>query len=319
MNKLTCTLLLLFFTLPVAATMPAQAQEYPCAPGVSLSAGATAAYVNDVTADVASITAYWNQTYPNVYGGAFPGVCATVEYTVPDIPFSQTCGLTHDIASMNAFYCIPAESVMWDGPDFFHPIYEVYGDKAITYIVAHEYGHAAQFLSGSYPPGPRTVNIEIQADCLAGAYFQYEVNNGLMSTEEAHEVIVIAAQFGQSRFGTRWIDRSHGTSTQRLAALHTGFEGGASICLNYEPDPQAALNTLQEQIEQLDLNIDEEQVEAWQAEIDQRLNNLADELNLDVDEEQVDAVQEEVQERIGELAEQRATQGPRHPGSRNGN
>ncbi|MEO1164080.1 MAG: neutral zinc metallopeptidase [Chloroflexota bacterium] len=280
MNKFKCSLLLLVLILATVATMPAMSQEYPCAPGVSLSPVATAAYVDDVTADVASITAYWEATYPIVYGGEFPGLCATVEYTVPDIPFGETCGLTPDNASMNAFYCIPAEAVMWDGPDFFHPIYEIYGDKAITYIIAHEYGHATQFLSGSYPPGPRTVNIEIQADCLAGAYLQYEINNGLMSTDEALEVIVIAAQFGQSRFGTSWINRSHGTSAQRLAALNTGFEEGASVCLNYEPNPEEALDNFQEQVEQ-----------------------------LDIDEDQIEEVQTEIQERLGE----RATQAPRRP------
>ena len=228
MRNITQMLLSLLFMLPLAYAEPAWAQEYACAPGVSLSSAASATYADDVTADVVSITTFWGQTYPDVYNDEFPGLCATVEYTVPDIPFAETCGLTLDTASQNAFYCIPAETVMWDGPNFFHPIYESYGDKAITYIIAHEYGHAAQFLSGSYPPGPRTVNIELQADCLAGAYLQYEVNNGPMSESEAREVITIAVQFGQSRLGTRWVDRSHGTSAQRLGALNTGFDGGAT-------------------------------------------------------------------------------------------
>lgn len=203
-HSITQILLLLVCMVAIAYLEPVHAQENAYAPGVSLSPAASATY----TADVVSIPAYWEQTYPGVYGGEFPGLCATVEYTVPDIPFAETCGLTPDTASQNAFYSIPAETVMGDGPNFFHPIYETYGDQSITYIIAHEYGHAAQFLSGTYPPGPHTVNIELQADCLAGAYLQYEVNNDLMSEDEAREVISIAVQFGQSRLGTRWIDRS---------------------------------------------------------------------------------------------------------------
>lgn len=285
MRNITQISLLLLFMLPVAYGELAQAQENACAPGVSLSSVASATYTDDVTNDVASITAYWEQTYPGIYGGEFPGLCATVEYTVPDIPFAETCGLTPDIASQNAFYCIPAETVMWDGPNFFHPIYESYGDKAITYIIAHEYGHAAQFLSGSYPPGPRTVNIEIQADCLAGAYLQYEVNNGLMSEDEAREVIIIAAQFGQSRLGTRWIDRSHGTSAQRLGALNTGFDGGAAVCLAYEPNPAETITDLGEQIEEAEAQV----------------------------QDAIEDLPEPAQDRLGERAEERATQQPRRP------
>jgi len=289
MRKITKTLLLLLFIPSIAYIGTSQAQQNVCASGVSLSPVATAIYTDDVTADVALITAYWEQTYPSVYGGEFPGLCATVEYTVPDIPFAETCGLTPDTASQNAFYCIPAEIVMWDGPNFFHPIYESYGDKAITYIIAHEYGHVVQFLSGSYPPGSRTVNIEIQADCLAGAYLQYEVNNDLMSEDEAREVIIIAAQFGQSRFGTRWIDRSHGTSAQRLGALNTGFESGAAICVDYEPNPKETLTDLEEQLEEA------------QAQLEAQVQDSIEDLP------------EAVKDRFGEQAEERATQQPRRP------
>lgn len=290
MRNITQMLLSLLFMLPLAYVEPAQAQEYACAPGVSLSSAASATYADDVTADVMSITTFWEQTYPSVYGGEFPGLCATVEYTVPDIPFAETCGLTPDTASQNAFYCIPAETVMWDGPNFFHPIYESYGDKAITYIIAHEYGHAAQFLSGSYPPGPRTVNIELQADCLAGAYLQYEVNNGPMSESEAREVITIAVQFGQSRLGTRWVDRSHGTSAQRLGALNTGFDGGATACIeDYEPNPAETITDLTEQIEEA------------RAEVEEQVQDATENLP------------EAVRDRLGEQAEERATRQPRRP------
>ncbi|MEL6148908.1 MAG: neutral zinc metallopeptidase [Chloroflexota bacterium] len=290
MRNMMRTFLLLLFLLPIAHGEPAQAQEEACAPGVSLSSSASATYATDVTEDVALITAYWEEIYPRLYGGEFPGVCAAIEYTVPNVPFAAMCGLTPDIASQNAFYCIPAETVMWDGPNFFHPIYETYGDKAITYIIAHEYGHAAQFLSGTYPPGPRTVNIEIQADCLAGAYLQYEVDNDLMNEDEAREVIVIAAQFGQARLGTRWVDRSHGTSAQRLAALNTGFDGGADTCIDYEPSPAETLTDLEEQIEEA------------QAEIVEQAQDAVEDLPWPV------------QDRLGDRAEERATQQPRRPG-----
>lgn len=215
--------------------VPPALTQAGCAPGVTYSAAPGsgdwwATYTASVNADVALVTQFWSATFPQLFGGSYPGVCATVEYEPLSVPFAEICGLTPEIAANNAFYCIPANTVMWDGPGFFHPIYANFGDKAITYIIAHEYGHAAQFLSGVVPPGPRTVNIELQADCYAGAFLGYAQAQGYLSDGDAREIISIALAVGQSRVGTRWLDRSHGTSAQRTAALNRGYDNGAAAC-----------------------------------------------------------------------------------------
>jgi predicted metalloprotease len=230
--------LMLCMSLCLIAAVPTVAHgDDACSTGMTyqseldMNNGWSVDYTQSISADVESVTAYWRQTYPELYGGVFPELCATIEYVVTDIPFAETCGLNQETAEANAFYCIPANVVMWDGPGFFHPVYDNFGDAATTYIIAHEYGHAAQFLSGNIPPGPRTVNIEIQADCLAGAYLGYAAAQGELTEDEAREVISIAIAVGQSRIGVRWSDRSHGTSAQRVAALSLGFESGATACL----------------------------------------------------------------------------------------
>lgn len=224
-------MLVVLFGLP-----PASTEADGCAPGVTYAGAAAsgsdwwAEYTQAINSDVASVTAYWAATYPQLFGATFPGTCATVEYEPSTVPYAQTCNLTTETATANAFYCIPANVVMWDGPNFFHPVYEQFGDKANTYIIAHEYGHAAQFLSGNVPPGVRTVATELQADCYAGAYLAYAEAQGELMPGEGREVLSIAIAVGQSRIGTRWLQRTHGTSAQRTTALVYGFEQGAAAC-----------------------------------------------------------------------------------------
>lgn len=45
------------------------------------------------------------------------------------------------------------------------------GDAAAYAIVAHEYSHSAQYQLGLFPSGESSVKLELQADCLAGAFF----------------------------------------------------------------------------------------------------------------------------------------------------
>lgn len=228
--------LLLVFGAILFVLTATHTQADECAPGMTYAASPAAdpawwaEYTASVERDVASVTTYWSSMYPQLFDGAFPGLCATIEYELQSVPFAETCGLTADTARANAFYCIPANAVMWDGVNFFHPIYQNFGDKAITYIIAHEYGHAAQFLSGTVPPGVRTVSTELQADCYAGAYLAYAESQGYLSPGEGREVVSIAIAVGQSRIGTSWLERTHGTSAQRTAALNRGFEQGAQSC-----------------------------------------------------------------------------------------
>lgn len=210
------------------------AEESACTAGVRYDAPTLndsnlwAAYQSDINRDYNGVVQFWQATFPQQWGSAFPGVCHTVEYLPDAVPFQNECGITPEIAQSNAFYCPAANAVMWDGPTFYHQIYQDLGDASLTFITAHEYGHAAQILSGTMPV--RSVNAELQADCYAGAYLGFAAENGMLSEGDAREVILIVAAVGQSRFGSTWLTRSHGTSLQREAATVRGFEQGVSGC-----------------------------------------------------------------------------------------
>lgn len=218
-----------------APEIPGSAQTTECITGVQYQAepfgdeATWAAYQAHIDRDVSTLNAFWAGAYPELAGGAaYPGVCSVVEYDPQSAPYLAECGLDEQTAAQNAFYCSTVNAVMWDGPNFYHPIYQELGDAAVTFITAHEFGHAAQFLSGQVPR--RSVNTELQADCFAGAYLQYMNEQGLMSEGDAEEVIAIVYAVGQSRVGTRWLERTHGTPVQREIAMRRGFTQGVAGC-----------------------------------------------------------------------------------------
>jgi hypothetical protein len=187
------------------------------------------AYQAHIDRDISTLNDFWMRVYPDLAGGAaYPGVCHVVEYEPQSAPYLAECNLDEQTATQNAFYCSTVNAVMWDGPNFYHPIYQELGDAAVTFITAHEFGHSAQSLSGQSPR--RSLNTELQADCYAGAYLQYMNAQGLMSEGDAEEVIAIVFAVGQSRVGTRWLARTHGTPVQREIALRRGFTQGVAGC-----------------------------------------------------------------------------------------
>ncbi|NDJ53293.1 MAG: hypothetical protein GYB68_09450, partial [Chloroflexi bacterium] len=208
--------------------------DLACSPGVQYlasplsDANLWAFYQSDVDFDVESISAFWQSSFSILSGSAFPGVCSVVEYAPATVPYQDACNVTPDIAEQNAFYCPSINVVMWDGPTFYQPLYSDLGDAALTFITAHEFGHAAQFLSDTMPLN--SVNRELQADCYAGAYLRFAGERNYLDEGDIQEVIEIVRMVGQSRIGSTWRTRTHGTPLQRQLAVRRGFEEGIGGC-----------------------------------------------------------------------------------------
>jgi|GEM_PF-3496895 len=228
---------LLFFTLMVGWTQAPRAvsaQNALCSDSVQFLAPMSTAdlsdpvaYQQDMMNFANSVEAFWQANMSLISDIPFENPCV-LEYDPANVPLTAECGLTTDLATGNAFYCIPEHAVMWDGPTFFHPIYSDWGDKANLFIIAHEYGHAAQFLSGEVPV--KSTQRELQADCYAGAYIQYAEQQGMLEEGDYQEIVGIVAAFGQSRIGTNWLTRTHGTSIQREIAMARGYQDGIASC-----------------------------------------------------------------------------------------
>jgi hypothetical protein len=118
------------------------------------------------------------------------------------------------------------------------------GDMAPAFVIAHELGHHVSNLRGFVRPVHSQKQVELQADCFAGAWTADVDSRGLLETGDLEEAVRILVVGGDSA-NTWFLPNAHGTSAQRVAAATMGYQMGSSTCT--APDflrtiPSAALS-----------------------------------------------------------------------------
>jgi predicted metalloprotease len=154
------------------------------------------------------------------------------------------------------FYCPPEETVYID-PTFFALLRQQFdasaGDLAQLYVLAHEYGHHVQYITGlmdQHPnngtgPDSNGVRTELQADCFAGAWVgdmtQQVDKNGVPYLKEPTPQQIADAINAAGAVGDDHIQQesggfvnpeswTHGSSEQRQRWFETGYQGGPASC-----------------------------------------------------------------------------------------
>ncbi|HEX2280178.1 MAG TPA: neutral zinc metallopeptidase, partial [Thermomicrobiales bacterium] len=152
-----------------------------------------------------------------------------------DEPMVTACGRA-DPEREAAFYCVIDEKIYYSA-EFRSLIENQIGDFAWVVVVAHEWGHHVQaklgFDLGVVPDRAGEVapiELEQQADCLAGAYAIDAELTGWLDAGDIDEALAITEISGDPP-GTAWNDpRAHGTGDVRIDNFLAGYNAGIVGC-----------------------------------------------------------------------------------------
>jgi uncharacterized protein len=155
---------------------------------------------------------------------------------------SSGCGSAQ--SAMGPFYC-PEDRGIYLDTDFYQQMERelgATGEFARNYVIAHEYGHHIQRLTGmsdqvrsaqAQNPGAAnqlSVRLELQADCYAGVWAAK--NRELLEPGDMESGLNAASQIGDDALmrsaGRRPAEENftHGSSAQRMEWLRKGMESG---------------------------------------------------------------------------------------------
>ena len=104
-------------------------------------------------------------------------------------------------------------------------------DFALSYVVAHEWGHHVQDMLGLLDGRP-SILIELQADCLAGVWGHTAWARGLLSPGDIKKAIVAADLAGDAPGTPANAPDAHGSGAQRVAAFLAGYTTGRGSSCN---------------------------------------------------------------------------------------
>lgn len=188
-----------------------------------------------VGAIMGSLEDTWRQTLP---------AQGRVRYQDPKLVLftgqvSSACGYAS--AATGPFYC-PGDQKLYLDFAFFDELrreFKAPGDFAQAYVIAHEFGHHIQNLTGIMGKVQRSgdnnrlsVALELQADCFAGVWANVAAKQNRLETGDVDEALRAASAVGDDMIQKRTQGYvipdsfTHGSSQQRMQYFTRGFQSG---------------------------------------------------------------------------------------------
>jgi predicted metalloprotease len=176
------------------------------------------------------------------------------QLVIVDVATPSACGTASN--ATGPFYCPPEETVYVD-PTFFGILREQYdataGALGQLYVLAHEYGHHVQALTGVFDAHPSNgtgpdsngVRTELQADCYAGAWVrgmtEADDESGTAFLQAPTDAQIRDALDAAAAVGDDHIQQesggvinpeswTHGSSEQRQRWFNEGYGAGPGAC-----------------------------------------------------------------------------------------
>lgn len=199
-----------------------------------------------IVAVVNSVQAYWVETFDDYQPATtvfFSGSVATA------------CG--NATSAVGPFYC-PADSTVYIDLGFYDALRDRFGATggpfAEAYVIAHEYGHHIQNLTGVLEstrdgrtgPDSNAVRVELQADCYGGAWAAGAERTGFiepLTDANIADGLDAAGAIGDDRIQETLGGQvqphtfSHGTSEQRQRWFLAGYTSDdPSVCDTFTTD-----------------------------------------------------------------------------------
>jgi predicted metalloprotease len=189
-----------------------------------------------VVAVVNSVQDFWAQEFERS-GGTYT--------RSPTVFFSERVGTACGTATsaVGPFYC-PGDRKVYLDLGFFDELRTEFGAGggpfAQAYVVAHEYGHHVQDLTGTLDRSQdgrtgadsNAVRVELQADCYAGVWGHATQQRNILEQGDLEEALKAATVIGddalqrQAGGDVRPDSFTHGSSEQRARWFKRGFESG---------------------------------------------------------------------------------------------
>lgn len=208
-------------------------------PEINSYAGYTVNYSSDYSTEIyQELDVFWAQIFAD-WNLEYRPPADMIGVRVEGTPTG--CGPLDDIEMVFAHYCTRDETIYFN-PVMRDVMVDRFGQAAWDMIMAHEWAHHVQNISGMYVTkspelfgGHYSIEHELMADCLSATFMQDATVAGFFDMRSIREMDHMIEFFGDPE-GVSWDEvGAHGTVEQRRESFYTGFEDGLRGC-NFGPN-----------------------------------------------------------------------------------